>query len=96
VTKNHIMAERNAIIRPRMGIPQAVNFANTVRSGSEIELFWVEPVHHSEAVELTTPHAGKRWSVTDRSSFAIMRSLWIVDAFTFDRDFVQADFTARP
>jgi uncharacterized protein len=96
VTTNYVMAETLTIIRRRMGLLQAVNLANALRSGTEVELFWIEPVHHNEAVELMSAHADKHWSVTDCSSFVIMRSLGILDAFTFDRDFVQAGFTGRP
>jgi len=59
-------------------------------------VFWVEPIHHNEALELLTTHADKDWSVTDCSSFVIMRSLGVSDAFTFDRDFAQAGFNAHP
>ncbi len=96
VTTNYVMAETLTIIRRRLGLPPAVELANAVRTGREVEMFWIEPVHHHEAVELMSAHADKQWSVTDCSSFVIMRSLGIENVFTFDRDFGQAGFAGRP
>jgi predicted nucleic acid-binding protein len=96
VTTNYVMAETVTIVRRRLGLPQAIELADAVRLGKEVELFWIEPIHHQEAVELMSSHADKQWSVTDCSSFVIMRSLGITDAFTFDSGFGKAGFAARP
>jgi uncharacterized protein len=96
VTTNYVMVETLTIVRRRLGLKPAMALVEAIRSGKEVELFWVEPVHHQEAIELMSAHEDKQWSVTDCSSFVIMRSLGIRDAFTFDRDFVQAGFTGHP
>jgi predicted nucleic acid-binding protein len=96
VTTNCVLTETLTIIRRRIGLAQAVTLANAVRAGKEVGLFWVESVHHDQAIDLMADHADKDWSVTDCTSFVIMRSLGIQDAFTLDRDFTQAGFTARP
>jgi uncharacterized protein len=96
VTTNYVLTETLTIIRRRIGLTQAIALATAVRGGKEVGVFWVEPVHHGEAIELMAHRADKEWSVTDCSSFVIMRSLGIQDSFTFDRDFAQAGFSVRP
>ncbi|HLM90569.1 MAG TPA: PIN domain-containing protein [Thermoplasmata archaeon] len=96
VTTNYVLAETLTIVRRRLGLTQAMELAKAVQRGKEVGLFWVEPVHHHQAIELMSAHEDKEWSVADCSSFVIMRALGIQDAFTFDRDFAQAGFTARP
>jgi|SRR5271170_460060 predicted nucleic acid-binding protein len=96
VTSNYVMTETLTIIRRRLGLPQALELAKAVRVGTQVGLFWIESVHHNEAIELMASHADKDWSLTDCSSFVLMRSLAVRDAFTFDRDFTQAGFVARP
>jgi predicted nucleic acid-binding protein len=96
VTTNYVLTETLTIIRRRIGPTQAFALAKAVRGGKEVGFFWVEPVHHGEAIELMAHHGDTEWSVTDCSSFVIMRSLGIQDSFTFDRDFAHAGFTVRP
>ncbi|MCI4352600.1 MAG: PIN domain-containing protein [Thermoplasmata archaeon] len=96
VTTNYVIAETITIVRRRLGLATAIKFSKAVRDGKEVGLFWIEPVHHHEAIDLMAAHTDKSWSVTDCSSFVIMRSLGIRDAFTFDGDFAQAGYSMRP
>jgi uncharacterized protein len=96
VTTNYVMTETLTIIRRRLGLGPALALAETVRAGRELGVYWVEPIHHNEAIGLMAQHADKEWSVTDCTSFVIMRSLGIREAFTFDRDFVRAGFSRQP
>jgi uncharacterized protein len=96
VTSNYVMTETLTIIRRRLGLTQAIELAKAVRVGTQVSLFWIEPVHHEEGVELMASHADKEWSLTDCTSFVIMRALGVRDAFAFDRDFAQAGFITRP
>ena len=96
VTTNCVMTETVTLIRRRLGLGSAIAFSNNLRSSKAVGLFWVEPVHHYEAIDLMSSHEDKHWSVTDCTSFVIMRSLGIRDAFAFDDDFVQAGFKAYP
>jgi uncharacterized protein len=41
-------------------------------------------------------HRDKKWSLTDCSSFALMKELGIKEAFTFDKNFLEAGFRAVP
>ena len=46
-----------------------------------------------QAVELMLAHDDKRWSLTDCTSFVLMRELEVANAFTFDRNFTEAGFS---
>lgn len=96
VTTNYVVAETVTITRRRLGVGPAIAFANEVRGGGEIQVFWIEPVHHHEAVDLMAAHEDKNWSLTDCTSFVVMRALGMRDAFAFDQDFVQAGFSVQP
>jgi uncharacterized protein len=96
VTTNYVLSETVTIVRRRLGLESALRLSTTVRAGKEVGLFWIEPVHHNDAIDLMAAHSDKTWSVTDCSSFVIMRSLGITDAFTFDHDFAQAGFSIHP
>lgn len=47
-----------------------------------------------EGLELFRSHRDKRWSLTDCTSFVVMRREGISDALTSDHDFEQAGFRA--
>jgi len=96
LTTNYVLAETITIVRRRLGLETAVRLAKAIREGREVGLYWIEPVHHDEAIDLMAAQSDKSWSVTDCSSFVIMRSLGVQDAFTFDSDFKQAGFSTRP
>lgn len=96
VTTNYVLVETLSIVRRRIGLPAAVSLAKIVRESKEVELYWVEPVHHQEAIKLMATRPDKQWSVTDCSSFVVMQSLGIQDAFAFDLDFSQAGFSTHP
>jgi uncharacterized protein len=96
VTTNYVLVETVSIIRRRLGLRPALTRSDTLLHNQGVGLFWVEPVHHQEAMRLMTTQADKEWSLTDSASFVIMRSLGIQDAFTFDQDFTQAGFISHP
>jgi predicted nucleic acid-binding protein len=96
VTSNYVLNESVTLIRRRLGVGPATGLSKGISQGKEVEVFWIEPVHHLDAIELMSAHADKTWSVTDCASFVIMRSLGISDAFAFDHDFAQAGFNLYP
>ncbi|MDE1820628.1 MAG: type II toxin-antitoxin system VapC family toxin [Euryarchaeota archaeon] len=96
VTTNYILTETLTIVRRRLGHTVALNLSENLAKSEVVRTFWIEPVHHREAIRLMADHRDKEWSVTDCSSFVVMHALQIQDAFTFDRDFARAGFTAVP
>lgn len=96
VTTNYVLTEAVTIIRRRLGLDTAVSFAEAVDGSDEVRVFWIEPVHHREAIELMAAQSDKSWSVTDCTSFVVMRAFDISSAFTLDEDFAQAGFAVLP
>ncbi len=52
--------------------------------------------HFREARKMYERHSDKAWSLTDCSSFQLMRELGIQNALTFDHHFEQAGFRTIP
>lgn len=96
VTTNYVLAETVTILRRRLGTATAASFARGIDSSHEIETFWLEKVHHLEAVGLMSEYEDKDWSLTDCTSFIVMRALEMKSAFALDQDFIQAGFTVFP
>jgi predicted nucleic acid-binding protein len=76
-----------------------------LRSGAALLTDWIEtdPQHRVLSIpqqlfrqsrQLYMDHADKKWSLTDCSSFLLMRDLDIIDALAYDKHFEQAGFRA--
>jgi uncharacterized protein len=96
VTTNYVTAETLTLVRRRLGLTAAVSLAKTFAESDEIRVFWIEPVHHEEGVQLMAAHADKVWSLTDCTSFVVMHALQIRQALALDDDFTQAGFSVVP
>lgn len=82
-------AERGAFLR------EAATFAISqfpTRSGVRVVSFG--ETTFQQALELYRSRPDNAWSLTDCSSFLIMRQLGVADALTHDRHFEQAGFNA--
>jgi uncharacterized protein len=96
VTTNYVTTETLTLVRRRLGLSAAVALAKTFAESDEVRVFWIEPVHHAEAVQLMAAHTDKVWSLTDCTSFVVMRALQIRQALALDDDFTQAGFSVVP
>lgn len=92
VTTNYIEAETLTLVRMNLGVEKAEQMAGAFEQSKELRTFWIEPVHHKEAIQMMLRHRDKEWSVIDCSSFVVMHSLQIEKALTLDSDFAQAGF----
>ncbi len=96
VTTNYVVTETLTLIRRRLGLSAAVSLAKTFGESDEIRVFWIEPVHHEEAVQLMANHEDRVWSLTDCASFVVLRALQIRQALALDDDFSRAGFSVVP
>ncbi|HKS08538.1 MAG TPA: hypothetical protein VJS13_03260 [Pyrinomonadaceae bacterium] len=77
---NYVLAEFVALaIARRAPLTAALQFVETISSGSEVEVAWVSRELHERGVQLLLERTDKRWSLCDAVSFVIMQERHIDD-----------------
>ncbi|HEY7034640.1 MAG TPA: PIN domain-containing protein [Thermomicrobiales bacterium] len=92
LTTNYVVAEAHALLLNRAGRHLAWVFLQEVVAGGDVALVRVGEDDEQRALEILESYHDKDFSLTDAASFAIMERLGIVEAFTFDRHFLQFGF----
>ena len=93
LTHNYVIAEFIALSQARsMPRPQSLAFAADILTDTEVEVVWVDPALHQEAMKLLQTRLDKTYSLSDAVSFTIMSQRNLLDALTTDRHFEQAGF----
>ncbi len=95
-TSNYVFAETYAALLVRVGRDEAFGWGRAFRASEAIELVRVEAEVEEEAWRILESHADKSWSYVDASSFALMASEGVDEAFAFDRDFAQRGLRVIP
>jgi predicted nucleic acid-binding protein len=67
-----------------------------IEKNPSYRIFPISPQLFREARKMYERHSDKAWSLTDCSSFLLMRELGIQNALTFDHHFEQAGFRTIP
>lgn len=80
----------------RKGVDPAVRFAEKFFQKKSLHLVWIDPNVFHEAGRMVKENGTRKWSLTDCTSFVIMRQLDVKKAFGFDRNFSEASFTRLP
>lgn len=75
---------------------KALEMGGVLLGSRWIECAQVDERFFREAWQLFRQHADKRWSLTDCTSFVVMRERGLTTAFGFDEHFAQAGFTLEP
>ncbi len=96
ITTNYVLQETLTLVARRLGPGSAAELNASIRRSRQLSTFWIERVHHEEAVALMAQHDDKDWSLTDCTSFLVMRALGVGTAFALDADFAQAGFAVVP
>ena len=92
VTSNHVLGETWTFARRREGHRGAVSLLNRILETARLTSVWVEADVEQEAWTWLRRHDEREYSFVDATSFALMRSLRIREAFAFDSDFAAAGF----
>lgn len=93
VTTNHVRGETWTLLRARAGHAAAVVFLDRIERSPRLVLAWVDEQLEHEALAWLRRHDERSYSFVDATSFAVMRSLRIQQALTFDSDFAAAGLT---
>lgn len=97
VTSTYVADEVITMVRMHIGHAQAVEAGNAILASRWCRLFEVDEQLRASAWNLFTRYDDQTFSFTDCTSFALMSSLGLDEAFTFDRrDFTAAGFSPVP
>jgi uncharacterized protein len=92
VTSNHVRGETWTFLNRRYGHAPAVAFLDTLARTLRARVDFVTRDLEQEALRWLRQHDEREYSFVDATSFALMRSLLIREAFAFDGDFAAAGF----
>jgi uncharacterized protein len=92
VTSNHVLGETWTFARRREGHRGAVALLDRILETARLTTMWVEVHLEQEAWTWLRRRDEREYSFVDATSFALMRSLQIREAFAFDGDFTAAGF----
>lgn len=93
VTSNHVRGETWTFLRRRSGHASAVAFLEMLAATRRVDVVLVEQDVENRALRWLRQHDEREYSFVDATSFALMRSLRLRNAFAFDGDFAAAGFT---
>jgi uncharacterized protein len=93
VTSNHVRGETWTFLNRRYGHPAAVAFLDSTSRALRLRIEFVDRELEDEALRWLRDHDEREYSFVDATSFALMRSIRIREAFAFDGDFAAAGFT---
>jgi predicted nucleic acid-binding protein len=92
VTSNHVRGESWTVLRRRAWHAAAVAFLDVLERTERVRIERVPRDVEETALRWLRQHDEREYSYVDATSFALMRSLRITDAFAFDGDFAAAGF----
>ncbi len=94
LTTDYVLIEfLDALVQIRFR-PRAVRTVESLQSDRNVRIVPADAALFAEALRLFKTYDDKTWSLTDCSSFVVMRREGITDALTSDHDFEQAGFRA--
>jgi uncharacterized protein len=92
VTSNLVRGETWTFLRRRSGYAAAIDFLDRIEGAPRVEVVRVSRELEEQALTWLRRHDEREYSFVDATSFALMRSLRIHEAFAFDDDFTAAGF----
>ena len=92
VTSNLVRGETWTFLRRRSGHDAAIDFLDRLEGAARVEVVRISRELEDEALSWLRRHDEREYSFVDATSFALMRSLRIREAFAFDGDFTAAGF----
>ena len=96
VTSTYVIDESITLIRLKVSHAAAVGFGDRLFRARWCRIVDVdEPLRHA-AWDVFVRYEDQVFSFTDCTSFALMRSMGLTEAFAFDGDFGAAGFTRLP
>jgi len=95
ITTNFVVCETLNYLTARISHHIAVLFVENLKKNGFIEVTTVTPSVEEEAFTIFKRYADKDFSFTDCTSFSVMKSLKLKNAFAFDKHFEQIEGVHR-
>jgi predicted nucleic acid-binding protein len=95
-TTDYVIDETVTLMQGRLGHAIAVRFLDSVQSSARVILYYLSKGEIEEGIQLFRNRPDKGWSLTDCTSFVLMKHRRIREAFAFDEHFQQAGFEMLP
>lgn len=92
LTTDHVRGEAWTFLRKRAGHRVAVGLLDALAASQRVRLVFVGESVETEALSWLRRHDERAYSFVDATSFAVMRSLGVESALSFDDDFTVAGF----
>ena len=92
VTSTYVISETITWLRYNLGHTVAMDFGNKILASSVVTIKDIDNAHFAKAFELFKKLEDQAFSFTDCTSFALMKSLKLKQAFTFDAHFSTMGF----
>lgn len=96
VTSDYVIDETLTLLRMRIGLGAAKKWWQMVSDSPRCKKEWITPDHLGKAVQWFFQWQDQSFSLTDCTSFIVMRELGIEDALTADNHFSIAGFCIHP
>ena len=96
VTTDHVLDETLTLLRSRRDLASASAFIDKIKKSKSVCIFWIDESLSEKALDIFQKSDRKSWSFTDCKSFALMRELSVLEAFTFDSHFREAGLHTLP
>ena len=93
VTTDYVLAEAVTLLKARGAVDHAIELGEMLRGGEVARLVAVENSHRDRAWALFVRFRNLRVGYVDCTSFAVMQTERVTQAFTFDADFRAAGFS---
>lgn len=94
ISTNYVLLETFALVQTRLGMEAAQALSDHLLP--VIRPIWISEDDHREAVQALLAASRRGLSLTDCSSFVVMRRLGLRSVFAFDDDFADQGFDCLP
>jgi hypothetical protein len=95
ITTNFVVCETVNYLRAKVSHKVSVIFWENLNKSGSFDIINITPLAENTAFSIFRQYADKDFSFTDCTSFSVMKSLKITNAFAFDRHFGQYDNFSR-
>jgi hypothetical protein len=96
VTTDFVLDETLTLMRLRLGLAAARRWWRQIEETRRLRWEWIEAQRFDKARALFFQYGDKPFSLTDCTSFVVMRELRLLQALTTDRHFRQMGFQVLP